>query len=212
MLTAISSFRPLNDNGEVAFNQIRALRSWDAAFSEVYLCSPHEPRLASPKTTFVDVEDFPRLSLLMLLGAEADGPSAILNADIVVASHLRRVAELVWMTGASAFTSRRYEFDSARADYESAKLVDMGADFFCAQPHVWWQAWREIPTAYRIGNGGWDNWLLGYLTTMLRRKFVDVTPYRLIFHPKHTERKRVPMEQAPRDRYLASGVGFPPQL
>lgn len=211
-MIAISSFRPLADNDEVAFNQVRALRSWDVAFDEVYLCGPYEPRLDSPKTTFIDGEDFPRISLLMMLAAECNGPAAILNADIAVAPHLKRLADMVWLTGAVAFTSRRYEFDPAKPDYDEANVVDLGCDFFCAQPHIWWQAWRNIPSAYRIGNGGWDNWLLGYLGVTLRRKFVDVTQFRLIFHPKHIERKRIAMEEAPRDEYINSGKGFPAAL
>lgn len=211
-MIAVSSFRALDDNKEVAANQIRAIDSWREVFQNIFLFGPFEWRLACPKTHFVEGPDFPPMSLLYLLASQGDEPSAILNADIVVSQGLLDAADKAFKRGAYALTSRRYEFDPAKPDYKQAKVVDLGADFFCAHPWVWAKAWRAVPTQYRVGNGGWDNWLLGYLGTTFRRTFGDITAARCIFHPKHTERKRIQMEAPTLDLYNTSSLGFPRPL
>lgn len=211
-MIAVASFRPLDDNSEVARNQLRAIESWWSVFSDVFLFGKFESRWACPRMHFVEGPDFPPISLLYLLASQADEPAAILNADIVVSEGLAEVVDKAFGLGANALTSRRYEFDPAKPDYERAKVVDLGADFFCAHPWVWAKAWRAVPTQYRVGNGGWDNWLLGYLGTTFRRTFGDITAARCVFHPKHTERKRIPMEAPLLDRYNTSSLGFPRAL
>ncbi len=211
-MIAVSSFRSLDDNKEVAQNQILAIDSWRAVFQSIFLIGPFEWRLACPRTTFVDGQDFPPLSLMYLLASQSDEPACIINADIVVGPHLCQAADKAFRAGAYALTSRRYEYDPERLDFGSAKVVDLGADFFCAQPWIWAKAWRAVPEQYRFGNGGWDNWLLGYLGTTLKRAFSDITAARAIFHPRHQERKRIPLEPAASDRYITSGLGFPRAL
>lgn len=211
-MIAISSFRSLETSDEVALNQIRALRSWDTVFSSIVLFGTRDPRLETGKTTFVECEDFPRLSALMSVAALSEEPSAILNADIVVSPYLGKFSQEILQKGFDAFTSRRYEFDPGKLNYESANVKDLGADFFCAKPSVWYWAWKAIPDAYRIGCPTWDNWLLGYWGLTLKKRFCDATQMRLIFHPKHTERKRIALGEIPRDRYIDSGCGFPRTL
>jgi len=209
---AVSSYRPLDDNKEVATNQILAIDSWRSVFQRIFLFGPFEWRLACPRTTFIEGPDFPPLSLLYLIASQAEEPAAILNADIVVGRNLVEAADKAFRMGAYALTSRRYEYDPAKPNFEAAKVVDLGADFFCAHPWIWAKAWRAVPECYRIGGGGWDNWLLGYLGITLRRAFADITPSRCVFHPRHVERKRIPMESPPMDRYNTSSLGFPRAL
>lgn len=208
-MIAISSFRALDDNAEVAANQVRAIDSWRSVFSSIFLFGQVEWRIYCKRTHFVEGPDFPPLSLLYLLASQANEPAAILNADIVVSRGLLDAADKAFKRGVYAITSRRYEFDPNNPDYEKAKVVDLGADFFCAHPWIWAKAWRAVPSQYRIGNGGWDNWLLGYLGVTLKRSFVDITPSKCIFHPRHAERKRIPLEPATLDRYNSSSLGFP---
>jgi len=208
-MIAVSSFRALDDNKEVAANQCRAIDSWRAVFQNIFLFGAFDWRLACPRTHFVEGPDFPPMSLLYLVASQADEPAAILNADIVVAGNLGQIVDKAFSRGADALTSRRYEFDPNKPDLDRAKVVDLGADFFCAHPWIWARAWKAVPPCYRVGNGGWDNWLLGFLGTTLRRTFADITPARGIFHPRHVERKRIPLEPPPLDRYNTSNLGFP---
>jgi len=208
-MIAVSSFRALDDSKEVAANQCRAIDSWRAVFQNIFLFGAFDWRLACPRTHFVEGPDFPPLSLLYLVASQADEPAAILNADIVVAGNLGQIVDKAFSRGADALTSRRYEFDPDKPDLDRAKVVDLGADFFCAHPWIWARAWKAVPPCYRVGNGGWDNWLLGFLGTTFKRTFADITPARGIFHPRHTERKRIPLEAPPLDRYNTSNLGFP---
>ncbi len=202
----------MDDNPEVAANQKRAIRSWAGVFDEVYLFGKPDYQLEHPDITFIDGVDFPPMSLLYLFGRQSGQISAILNADIVVSPNLRGVITSTFAKGAHALTSRRYEFDPANPNYDKAQIVDLGADFFCAWPWVWHRAWKEVPTCYRIGNSMWDNWLLAFLGTNFKHNFFDIGPTKCIFHPRHNERKRIQIEEPPRDKYICSGLGFPRPL
>jgi hypothetical protein len=207
-LIAVASFRP-NATGEVAANQLRAKASWDQVFDRIFLFGPPEPQLTSQKTEFIECENFPHISVMALTASWQPDPVCILNADIVVALHLKDIVNKGWSMNAQALTSKRYEFDPGRENYDSAEVIDVGADFFCAFPNVWKQVWRNMPSAYRIGNGGWDNWMLGFLSVTFPNRFFDLTGNRPIFHPRHGDRKRIPLEPAPADRFITSGFGFP---
>jgi hypothetical protein len=210
-LIAVSSHRP-NATGEVADNQSRAKRSWDAVFDRIFLFGPPDKRLASPITEFIACEDFPCISLLLLVASRQREPVCILNADIVVAPSLKNMLNEGWKRNAMALTSRRFEFDPADEDYDRAKVVDLGADFFAAFPAVWGQAYKAIPATYRISGQQWDSWILAFLTLTLPRRFWDITILRQIFHPKHGDRIRPALDPHPLDRFITSAVGFPPAL
>lgn len=211
-LVAISSFRPLDASAEVAANQIRAKQSWDQAFTRIILFGDYDERLASPTTTFIPADQFPSIALMALTASWQDEPAVILNADIVVSPGLKDLVNYGWRAQALALTSKRAEFDPAAPNYDTAKVVDMGVDFFCAFPAVWQQVYKAIPPVYRIGNGSWDNWMLGFLTIRLPRRFWDISSLRPIFHPRHGERIRIPLGPAPADQFITSGHGFPPAL
>lgn len=211
-LVAVSSFRALNDSAEVAANQLRAKRSWDLVFDRILLFGDYDERLASPITHFRPCVDFPHISEMVLEASKQTVPVCILNADIVVDPHLKAMVNQAWAKGALAMTSQRLEFDPKTEDYFRAVVRDFGCDFFCAKPEVWRKVYKAIPAAYRIGAGGWDNWMLGYLSLTFPRRFFDITTLAPIFHPKHGDRIRPPTGPAPEDPYITSGLGFPPAL
>lgn len=211
-LVAISSFRKLDDSEEVAVNQLRAKRSWDLVFDRIFLFGDYDRRLDSPTTEFIPCEDFPHISLMAFVASQQSVPVCILNADIVVDPNLKEMVNNGWARGALAMTSQRLEFDPKTEDYFRARVVDLGCDFFCAKPEVWKQVYKAMPTAYRIGHGLWDSWMLSFLQAALQRRFVDITTLGPIFHPKHGDRKRTTMGEIPRDMFIEQGLGFPPRL
>jgi hypothetical protein len=210
-LVAVSSFRALDDSAEVAANQLRAKRSWDSVFDRIILFGDYDKRLASPTTTFAACDDFPRIATLAWTAAHQTVPTCILNADIVVAQNLKELVNKAWDRGALAMTSQRLEFDPKTEDYFRARVVDMGADFFCAKPEIWKQMYEEIPKQFRIGHQQWDNWMLNFLWHTCRRRFVDITTLGPIFHPKHGARKMPHNIDASGVNFYQQ-IGFPPAL
>lgn len=208
-IVGISSFRPLGANPEIARNQVRAITSWSVAMDGVILFGKPEPLLSSSRTVFVDAPDYPSISLLAYAASQLTVPSCLINADIVVAQHLRWIAGQAWAKRAVAWTSKRCEYDPGTFDLDGAKVVDAGADIFCAMPEVWARVYQAIPGGFRLSAPTWDSWLLGFLTLTFKRRFVDVTALRPIFHPKHGQRIRPALDSIPRDRFIDSGVGFP---
>src|SRR6185436_16461887 len=99
-------------------------------------------------------------------------------------------AKRAWDKKAVAWTAQRQEYDPITFNLDEAKVVDMGADIFCAQPWVWHEAYKNIQSGFRIGAPSWDNWLLGFLGTVFKRRFVDCTKLKPIFHPRHEHRIR----------------------
>lgn len=211
-LVAVSSFRALDDSAEVAANQLRAKRSWDLVFDRIYLFGDLDMRLATPTTEFLSpCEDFTHISLMAFIASQQTVPACILNADIVVAPNLKELVNKAWAKHALAMTSRRLEFDPKTEDYFRARVVDLGADFFCAKPEIWKQAYREIPKQFRIGHNRWDNWMLNFLWHTCRRRFVDITALGPIFHPKHGSRKQPHVIDDSKVNFYQQ-IGFPPAL
>lgn len=206
-LIAVSSFRPLDHSAEVAANQLRAKASWDKVFDRIFLFGRYDKRLASSTTEFIECDDFPHISLLAMTAAWQPDPVCILNADIVVAQHLKDIVNRGWSMSAQALTSKRCEFDPARENYDSAEVVDMGIDFFCAFPQVWKQVWRHLPGVFRIGHQQWDSYLLAFLNHLLPNRFFDLTKHRPIYHPKHGDRKMPHHIILPPEQYAQ--IGFP---
>lgn len=201
-MIAVSSFRPCSDSHEIASNQLRAKRSWEAVFDQIVYFGDAEPELASDKTQFISVDgDFPAIALLVAVAMYADEPACIINADIVVGPTLKNaITQQLWQ-GMKAFTSRRWQFEPG-ASLDSARVVDQGVDFFAATPEIWHQCYRVIPGGWRIGHSGWDSWMLGWMNQNVGRRFVDLTNRKLIFHPRHGDRKRV-------HHITISASGFP---
>jgi hypothetical protein len=210
-LTAISSFRALDESSEVAANQLRAKRSWDRVFDHIILFGSYDEKLASSITQFVECENFPRISLLVWTAFHQNNPVCLLNADIVVAPNLKELVNKAWAKQAVAMTSQRLEFDPKTEDYFRAVVRDFGADFFCAMPAVWKQVYKAIPEQFRIGHQRWDQWMLNFLWHSYQRRFVDITTLGPIFHPKHEGRKMPHHIDASNVNFYQQ-IGFPPAL
>lgn len=210
-LVAVSSFRALDDSAEVAENQLRAKRSWDLVFDRIILFGEYDNRLASKITRFVPCDDFPTIASMVFEASHQPVPVCLLNADIVVAPNLKNLVNKAWAKGALAMTSQRLEFDPRTEDFFRARVVDLGADFFCAKPEVWKLAYKSIPAQFRIGHQQWDNWMLNFLWNTYRRRFVDITTLGPIFHPKHGARK-MPHHIDTSGVNFYQEIGFPPAL
>lgn len=210
-LVAVSSFRPLDGAGEVATNQLRAKKSWDLVFDRIVLFGAPDKRMATPTTEFIPCNDFPHISSMVWAASNMKVPACILNADIVVAPNLKDLLNQAWAKNALAATSQRLEFDPRTEDYFRARVVDYGADFFCAFPYVWKLAYKEIPRQFRIGHNLWDSWMLNFLWHTCRRRFVDITTLGPIFHPKHGARNQ-PHSIDITGVNFYDRIGFPPPI
>ena len=179
----------MSDSEQIAKNQLRAKASWEKAFESIIYFAEPDARLASDKTKFIRTDDFPRIKLMVMTAAMYPDISCLINADIVVGEHLPVVATGLIYKGILALTSMRYEFEQDAPNFDRSAIADHGVDFFCATPQVWHKCWKMIPDEFRIGHGGWDSWMLGFLNWHCKLKFLDITPQRCIFHPRHGERK-----------------------
>lgn len=192
-MIAVSSIRPFEGNPEYARNQWLAWESWQSAFASIVYFSSPEPALRSPKTLFVDWEPFPRIiDLAEFLASQSDW-GCIINADIVVAKSFRLIEKRLKIKQGSAAASWRYEFDPARG-LDSARRVenDNGLDFFAAVPEVWRKVYENVDPDLRLGAQFWDTWTLSFFNLVAAHGFYDLTPHKLIFHPKHEGRKYGP--------------------
>lgn len=207
-MTAVSSFRPLSESKEIARNQLRAKESWEDVFDEiVYFASAPEPDLKSSKTYFVPCEEFPTIDKMMTTASVANDWACLINSDIVVGPLLGTVIRDCIKKNIQAVTSMRYEFEPG-ADLSRARVKDSGYDFFMSSPGLWADAAKQIPSGYRIGHNRWDNWVLGYFNTVCKKRFVDITSRKVIFHPRHGERKQPYHIAVPQDAYIQ--LGRPP--
>lgn len=196
-MIAVSSFRRLSDNEEVARNQMAAKASWETVFDGIIYLGDFEPLLASKKTEFLPTEDFPLMSTVLMTAAMCEDFVCVLNADIVVAPHLEQVIREVYGLGGRAVVSKRWNFSPTR----SPQITDQGIDFFGTEPQFWAQAATRIPRHYRIGANCWDTWVMSYLNYALPRQFFDISSRAAIFHPEHVERKRLYAVEPIDDKY-----------
>lgn len=205
-LTAVSSFRPLRDSQEIARNQLAAKRSWNGIFDSIIYFGSHEPRLASSNTVFIEGQQFPPISLLALAASFSPDYACVINSDIVVTDSLYDAIYRARMKGATAFMSRRFEFDpSQRFDRRRGDIVDGGLDFFGALPWLWKRFYKIVPEQLRIGHPVWDNWANAFFSCHAKGNFYDLSHYRGIFHPRHENRKRPHHISFKPDGYLQMG-------
>lgn len=187
-MIAVSSFRPLRDCSPVIFrNQLRAITSWQSQFQRIYFFGPYEHALASPITTFIEREPFPRIATLASFCAEQRGWSVIVNSDIVL-RNIPRIELELHRKGALCAISRRFEFEGEELD--KAKVVDLGLDFFACNPGVWNKVAQAVPHEFRLGQILWDTFLLGFLTVHYSQKIYEITDCKAVYHPKHADRRQ----------------------
>jgi hypothetical protein len=203
---AVSSFRPFADCAkEIRANQLAAKASWDKVFDRIIYFGDPEPELASPGTEFIQVsnEGAPSIKSIAEVCGRQEGWSCIINADIVVGRHLRRVEKQLNEIGAECTVSRRYRIPPDR-NLSRAKLVDGGLDFFGAQSHVWKRVAGEILPEFRIGKVVWDTWMMNFFSRNYKQSCYDLTPSKIFFHPDHRNRRNqkidVPLSKEERER------------
>jgi hypothetical protein len=190
-MNVISSHRPMAEDSEIARNQKLAHRTWEMWARNITYFGPKEFELQSPKTTFVESEQFPHIVDLMNAAAFQRGFTAIMNADIVVKPDIRKLERMMMLRGKLCASSRRYHFDPNTCDWAAAELGDdRGRDIFIARWDIWRDAARWIPPELRIGNARWDAWVTDYFRAKHNDAFLDFTNMRIVFHPIHGSRKR----------------------
>ncbi len=184
-MIAVSSHKPFADSAEIARNQARAFQSWLAAFDAIIYFGAPEKALASPYTAFIHSTERPRIRDLMFAASLATSPACIINADIVLAPNAREM-----LTGAmkrnDAAISFRLEFDPEHSDLSRARKVDNGLDLFLAQPALWRKCWKDCPDHFRIGKPVWDSWLYMWMRENCKGRFVDLSQWRFVYHPRHS--------------------------
>jgi hypothetical protein len=190
-MNAVSSYKPFHLSIPCALNQWRAFDSWKRVFDGVvYFGEPC--RTIDEGAKFVPAEQFPRIKDMAAYCAKLPGWSCLINADIVIGENFRDVEFRLMERGASCATSRRYEFDGE--SIEDGKIEDMGMDFFAATQPQWMRFAYECPDILRIGGQLWDTWALGFFNTIAPKTFFDITPCKVIFHPRHGDRNYTPVE------------------
>lgn len=186
-MTAISSVRPLHECAKTRERILAAHRTWLKVFDGIYYFGTQSPELVHPKVRFVVSEQFPLAVDMIGFCASLKGWSAIINGDILVDSRFPQVEALLVKNGGRCAISKRWQFDGP---LRGAKVVDNGLDFFAATQDVWTLAAKEFPEHYRFGHSSWDALMLGAFNCLARRHLFDLTGKRLIFHPKHGERRQ----------------------
>ncbi len=190
-MIAISSPR-FDAPQEIIQNQVAALNTWEQEFEMVFLVIENDKPLEiiSPvdaKVRFLTTSEVPTIQSLCKLCASFQGWSAIINSDIVIGPNWRVVERELLRSKVVCAISKRWELPSDR-NLDNAQVVDLGLDFFAATPAVWAAAAREVPEVFRLGKIMWDTWMLGFFMHVSRGNCADITPAKVVFHPKHGSR------------------------
>lgn len=184
-MMVVSSPKPSKDSHECAINQWRANASWKQSFDRIIYVGEEEENLHG---LWFKSEQFPTIRQLLSFCAGHPGWSAIVNADIVVPVHFRKVEAMLIVNKAQAAVSRRWQFEGE--NLRNVAIVDLGLDFFAATQNIWRQVLNEFHPSLRIAHNTWDSQMLGILNAKAQGAFWDISPCRCVFHPKHGDRKR----------------------
>lgn len=184
---------------EIADNQLRAKESWGKVFDGITYFNVPQPEVESNDTAFIWTTNPPKVREMVRRCADTPGWSCVINADIVVGEHFPIVANKLMEHEALCAMSQRYEF--VGDDYEHARIVDLGLDFFAATQAVWGSVAMEIPETFVIGKVLWDYWLNNYFCEVFGHAYYDLTLSRVIFHPRHGHRGEQGLHMTP-DRYM----------
>ena len=188
-MNAISTFRPFRECSVTALRTFKASQTWTPVFDRIRYLGSHEPSLERDGVEFVPSQQFPKIIEVVQLCAETPGWTALVNADIWLDLKMADVPFDLEKVGGSCAVSRRYEFTGE--NLKKASVVDNGLDFFMATQDVWKKIAREYPDHYRFGHSSWDALMLGGFNVVARSTLYDLTKRRLVFHPRHGERRQV---------------------
>ncbi len=192
-----------NPPPEIAQNQSRARESWANEIGQGVL--------------FIDDDDGPpTIRKLAEVCANQPGWSAICNCDIVIGPNWRLVERELLRSRVSCAISKRWELPADR-NLDRAQVVDLGLDFFAATPAIWAAAAREVPEVFRLGKIMWDTWMLGFFMHASQGNCADITPAKVVFHPKHGGRggqhiEPPPMKYRPLWPAFKIGEGWHPRM
>ena len=188
-MMAITSHRPFKDcPEEIIRHQIAARKSWEGAFEKIIYVGNVEPDLIGENVSFIPFDGKPEIWRLCQLCADWSGWSCIINADVILGPHWRFVEPELTRYRLQCAVSRRYELP-LDGSLENARLVDLGMDWFAARPEIWGAAFASVPKDFCLGRILWDTWMLSFFMQESRGNCADVTLGRVIFHPKHGNRK-----------------------
>lgn len=182
-MIAVSSHAPHERSFEVAQNQITAARSWQQVFKGIMYLGPIERSLSSQVTGFLRADDYPTIATLARVCASQTGLACLLNSDIELAPDaFRAVQRQIEMTHPRYAFSFRWE----RSAGSLRRTDDLGLDIFIAPARVWVDVANNVPPTFRIGHGGWDNWIHTFLGRL--KPTYNFTPARCVIHPRHGHR------------------------
>jgi hypothetical protein len=190
-MIAFSTLRPFGSDPEYDRNQLAAWQSWQNAFSLIVYLNDPQPQLANEKTLFIPSEPFPKIWKICEYMAYQKEMCCIINGDIIISGQWNRVVSALNSRHALSAVSCRYEFDP-EVGLEPNRIMDCGIDFFCAMPEVWSIASNLADEKLRLGVGWFDTWLMGCFTSFSMSGLYDLTPCKVIYHPKHGGRKYGP--------------------
>jgi hypothetical protein len=186
----LSSVRPLRDCAETRKRTLAANRSWRGLFDRIIYFGSPSPELGSPpEVEFMVSEQFPRIVDMVHVAAQLPGWTAIVNGDIIIGRRIKEAEAALVRRKASCAISKRYEFQNG--DTRNGRVVDLGLDFFTARQEVWAAIAEEYPDRYRFGHSSWDALMLGAFNYHDRIHLFDLTGWRIVFHPKHGERRQI---------------------
>lgn len=196
-MIALSSFRPFSQCAEARQDHYSAAHhSWEQVFYSIQYFNNLEPSLSGNQTLFLGGSDErPKVSLLAEHASLQKTWVSIINADIIVHAKLAHVPnQLRKLRGVCAISRR---FDA----YFPDQPLDWGLDFFLATPEVWKAVSFQIPPVFTLGRIRFDTWLCSFFSHRYPDQCYDLTPSKLIFHPKHEERNDQHLDD-PDDFYL----------
>lgn len=194
-MITISSAKPFAQSEEYALNQSRAFTSLhdNYSISQMFYIGHYQDGLDGEKVQFVKPDgDYPRIKMMAEFASHMTTDYvAILNADIILSSHITDVEKRMRDMALPAATSYRYEYqpeDYPNLDAATRHKEDRGMDIFIANPAMWKLVAKEIPEDLWFGHPTWDSWVCGYFCHNLGYGFRQFTDERCVFHPKHSGR------------------------
>ena len=184
----VSSFRPhVGCPANIWQQQEAANRSWTRLFDKIIYFNVSDPRMASDKTLFLPTEGKPSIQKIARFCGGLAGWSCLVNADIFIPQKFRQVENALLAKGGGCAVSRRFTLP-ADGDTATARLTDLGLDFFTATGPVWQAVAEKIPPEFCMGRIAWDNWLLNFFMAEYGNDCYDLTNSRVVFHPMHEDR------------------------
>jgi hypothetical protein len=198
----VSSFRPFETCSNIVWLQQEAAnRSWVRLFDRIFYFNHSDTRMKSAKTAFLPTNGKPAIKKLAAFCGGLNDWSCLVNADIVIPQNFRRVEEALRGQPAGCAVSRRYTLP-ADGDTATARLTDLGLDFFAATNTVWKAVAEKIPEGFCLGRTKWDNWVLNFFMAEFGNHCYDLTNSRVVFHPMHEDRADQNWDYPKDDPYL----------